>query len=122
MRFSENAPSPVLPSYAPSYRNRAPQHSRSNFSSSDAPKSAWQHDMAGGVGADRFVAAASRGGADDDSKLGAGGGYEDRDKAATTEAENDAVAAGQAGEDVDEGPVMEEEEPSAGSGGGMRGF
>lgn len=123
MRFSENAPSPVLPSYAPSYRNRAPQHSRSNFSSSDAPKSAWQHDMAGGAGAERFVAA-SKGGADEDSKLGARAGrYEDRDKAATTEEENEAVAVGQAGVEaaVDEGPVMEEEEAAPG-GGGMRGF
>lgn len=79
--------------------------------------------MAGGAGAERFVAA-SKGGADEDSKLGArAGGYEDRDKAATTEEENEAVAVGQAGVEaaVDEGPVMEEEEAAPG-GGGMRGF
>jgi len=77
----------------------------------------------GGVGADRFVSSRTD---DDDSKgvgAGAGGGYEDRDKAAaSTEAENDAVAAGQAGEEVDEGPVMEEEEIEGSGGGGMRGF
>lgn len=109
MRFSENAPAPVLPSYAREYHSRPAynaNHSRSD--PNGASRDSWKHDLATGGSGERFVREKQP------EHLGQRGGYEDRDKGAASEekdtkAVEEAVAAGQAGGAVDEGPVMEEE-------------
>lgn len=115
MRFSENAPTPVLPSYAREYHAR-PAYNPNNDSNGaprdrTAPRLAqtWQHDLALGGSGERFVREKQP------EQLGERGGYEDRDGGAAgkeqdTKQVEEAVAAGQAGVEVDEGPVMEEEE------------